>query len=345
MSVRGVLVTCVIAVFLVGATDNALAASPTETLRDFFAEGSRILKDPAVRDNPETGLAAVRRLVDRLLDARRAASQALGSEWDRRTAQERREFEGLFAGFIERSYLAQLVARVRGQGEVRVTYLDESTAGDTAIVNTTLTVGAASAIPFQYRMTRSGDRWTVNDVVVDGVSLVDNYRAQFQRVMSRVSFTGLLKLLREKSGLLATAAEAAPPAPQPAQAPQAAPVAQAAPALTPVEPVASTPPIARPAAPAAAEGPGPLQPAPAAPASASAAADKAYWVQIGAFRDPDAAQRLIQRLRSLPTALSTTAASLWRVRVGPFVDRASALSTLRRLERQGFRPFLAEPGS
>lgn len=329
MIARAVIAGVMIVALGVGAHGDCFALGPTETLRDFFAEGSRLLKDPALRDDPEAGLSAVRRLTDGLLDVRRAAGQALGREWDQRTVPERAEFVRLFAEVIERAYLAHLVARLHGQDEVRVTYLDESIAGDTATVATTFAAGAAPATSLQYRMARIGDRWTVHDVVVEGVSLVENYRAQFRRVLSRVGFAGLLTELRDKGGPLVIAA---------------APADAAPPATAAAESIVSTVVVASVASPPVTQAqwtPAPSPPPAASPAPLSAATNNAYWVQIGAFRNLEAARGLTQKLASLPVALSTTAESLWRVRVGPFGDPAAARSVLRQLERQGFRPFVA----
>ena len=178
-------VVVVMSVFASATVAGAGAA--TEALREFFAAGSRILMDPALSDNPEAGLDAARRLIHTVFDVRDAAAQVLGREWDARTPDEQTEFLGLFAGLMERAYLAQVVARLHGDDGVRVSYVDETLAGDTAIVGTTVAPRAGVTIPFQYRMARAGERWTVHDVVVDGISLVENYRAQLARVIRRSS--------------------------------------------------------------------------------------------------------------------------------------------------------------
>ena len=299
---------------VLASANLAGAGAPTEALREFFAEGGRILMDPAVRDNPEAGLAAARRLIRTVVDVRDAAAQVLGGEWEARTPDEQAEFVRLFADLMERAYLAQVVARLHGEDGVRVSYVDETRAGDTAIVDTTVEPRAGVTIPFQYRMARTGDRWTVRDVVVDGISIVENYRAQVARVIRRSSYAEMLSVLRARSSLAVAAGPAAESPPGVAPTPSSLPAA-----------IASAPSVGAPIVRHA-----PIQTA------------NAYWVQIGAFQDESRASRLIERLGSFRTTIAAAADSLVRVRVGPFPDRTAAISASRELARRGFRPFIVE---
>jgi phospholipid transport system substrate-binding protein len=346
------------------ASPNAAGAGPpTDTLREFFAAGGRILMDPTVRDDPEAALAAARRLVHTVFDVREASAQVLGREWAARTPAEQTEFVRLFADLMERAYLAQVVARLHGEDGVRVDYVGETVTGATAIVDTTVEARGGGVIPFQYRMARTADHWMIRDVVVDGISMVANYRAQFARVIRRSSYAEMLDLLRERSSLAVTAVAAAespratPPPPAPrvtslSAAPRAAspvtaqPVAFSSPMAAEPKPVsAPTPIIATAPPPPPANSPPPH--AVVTPVSRQARAPmgttaNAYWVQIGAFRNFGSAQRLIEQLGALRSAIATAADPLFRVRVGPFVDRTAAASALRQLEGRGFSAFIVE---
>jgi phospholipid transport system substrate-binding protein len=81
-----------------------------------------------------------------------------------------------------------------------IQYLDESVNGPDARVASRLVTAKGSEVKVDYRLHRADERWTVYDVVVDGVSLVENYRTQFSRLIQRTSFAELLKTLRAKAG-------------------------------------------------------------------------------------------------------------------------------------------------
>ncbi|MBI4636204.1 MAG: ABC transporter substrate-binding protein [Candidatus Rokubacteria bacterium] len=348
-------------VLLVG--QGASAGPPTDRLRDFFVEANRILNDPATEDEPRERLNAIRRMVSDIFDFRGAAQLALGSHWRARTSAEREEFIRLFTDLLERGYLSRVASRARVNGGVIIRYLDESIEGDLATVVTAVESRDGGEIPLEYRMVRRGARWAVRDVVIDGISVVDNYRAQFQRVLHGASYPELVAQMRAKTSR--------PPA---APSPPAASVATARP---PVEPPAVAP------NPGEAPGERRLDPSEhevpkdasvvagsragteryqeaqtaAVPASnrhapvAVTTTATSWWVQVGAFRNYDAASRLAARLleRRLPVSIGpvTTPAdhrgeSLLRVRVGPFSDRAAAASELRELRATGYKPFIAE---
>lgn len=310
---------------VLGSADLAGAGAPIEALRAFFAEGHRILLDPALREDPEAGLAAARRLIRTVFDVREAAARVLGAEWDARTPEERAEFVRLFADLMERAYLAHVVARLHGEDGMRVSYAGETREGDTAIVDTTVEPRAGVSIPFQYRMARTAGRWVVRDVVVDGVSVVDNYRAQAAYVMRRGSYAEMVTMLRERSSLT-VAAGPAPESPRVTSPSAGSAESSAPPELTPASgAMASTRSVAAPS----------VRRAPTQTA-------RAYWVQVGAFQDEFRASRLIAQLGSLRTTIAPAADSLLRVRVGPFPDRAAAVAAARELEQRGFRPFIVE---
>jgi phospholipid transport system substrate-binding protein len=401
---RARLAAIVFAAAVWASADVADAGAPTDTLRDFFAAGARILLDPGVRDDPEAALAAARRLVHGVFDVHEAAQQVLGREWTARTAAEQREFVRLFGDLVERAYLAQVVARLRGEDGVRVAYVGETIDGATALVDSVVEGRGGEAVPFQYRMARRGERWMIRDVAVDGVSLLDNYRAQFARSIRRSSYADTIALLRERSSLVLAQVPAAatppaawpdPPAREPglARTPPghsgaAGTHAVTAPPVSPARsdsmsaptPAAASRSVSAPS-PAVAADPGavtaatpravapeprsasltpfvvtapPAPPAIIPPVHPVATRDtrpsragletvtSAYWVQIGAFRDAGRARRLIAQLGSLRAAIATAADSLVRVRVGPFVDRTAAASTLQQMEGRGFRAFIVE---
>src|SRR6266540_711499 len=164
---------------------RAWAGTPTSEVRGFLARAVSIAEN--VELAPRERLDSVHRMLADAFDFRGAAELALGQHWRARTPAERREFVPLFADLLERSYLSQIKARVKLDGSVKIDYLGESVKGTHATVQTVVRREGREDVPFDYRMIRRGKRWLVRDVVIDGVSLVENYRAQFAKTRSSPS--------------------------------------------------------------------------------------------------------------------------------------------------------------
>jgi phospholipid transport system substrate-binding protein len=186
--------------------------SPTGTVEAFFARTNTVLQSVDPAHGIETPRQAIRDLVNEMFDFRAAAAVALGSVWLSRAPEEQDAFTRLFAVLLERGFVAMIGSKVSVSGGVRIEYLGESIDGESASVATTLLTRGGQEIPVDYWMVRRGDRWKVRDVVVDGVSLVMNYRAQFTRVLAAYPYAGLIAKMQAE-----TPSEAPPVASLPAQ--------------------------------------------------------------------------------------------------------------------------------
>jgi phospholipid transport system substrate-binding protein len=195
-----------------GAT-RAWAAAPTDAMRDFFGAVNVELTDPRTEDQPLERLRAIRRHVDYIFDFREAAMLALGREWTARTHVEQNEFVALFADLVERSFVWRLAGKASVDGGVKVQYVGETVAGDTAIVEADVAARDGNDLKLEFRMVRRADRWVVRDVVMYGVSTMENYHAQFQRVVRDSSWRDLMSQMRAKVGAPAVAVQVAPLAP------------------------------------------------------------------------------------------------------------------------------------
>jgi len=179
------------------------AGPPTESLRATFTEANRIITDPATAARPHDRLQAVRALFSRAFDSSGAAEEALGSQWRTRTASEQKEFTSLFAGFVQRGFVYWLasVAEVDdGSGGITVRYLREAVERDRAVVRTAIGRRGGREVVVDNDMIYLDKRWLMRDVTIDGISLVTNYRAQFDRVIRGSSYRELVARLRVKTG-------------------------------------------------------------------------------------------------------------------------------------------------
>ena len=180
--------------FVVAVAMPALAGAPTDQLRQRVDEVIKVVDDPALSGKLAERHAAVRKIAEGVFDYPATAQRALGVHWNARTPQEREEFVQLFADLLARAYIGKIDLY---QGE-KVRYADETIAGDQATVKTRIVTKRGSEVPVDYRMHAQNGRWLVYDVVIEGVSLISNYRTQFNKVVQTESYQSLLQKLKAK---------------------------------------------------------------------------------------------------------------------------------------------------
>lgn len=183
----------VAATLLVSVSGHSAAVSggPIDQIRGHVDEMYRLVSntsDPA--SGSQTG---VRKVADRMFDWPEMARGALGKHWQGRTPSERDEFVRLFAAVFERAYLS----KIQLADAEHFTYLGEAIDGEHATVRTTVTAKNGSVIAVDYR-TRVGEggSWRVYDLNTEGISLVGNYRTQFNSIIARSSYSELVKRLK-----------------------------------------------------------------------------------------------------------------------------------------------------
>ena len=174
----------------------AAAGAPSDQLK---TQIDRVLKTLDNPDLKKEGRArdrrrAVRQIANDIFDFGETARRSLGRHWQPRTPAEREEFVQLFADLLERSY----ISRVELYGGEKIQYLGDSTEGDQAKVQTKLVTKGGSEIPIEYRMHRKGERWLVYDVIIEGVSLIANYRTQFNKIIQTSSYQELVRKMKTK---------------------------------------------------------------------------------------------------------------------------------------------------
>lgn len=155
--------------------------------------GDQALKDPARKTERRVKLEAI---IGQRFDYAEMAKRTLASQWKRLSPEKQQEFVSLFQQFLANSY----ADNVDGYSGEQVEYLKEREKGEFAEVQTKV-VSPKVQIPLDYRLLKKNGEWRVYDVVIDGVSLMKNYRGQFSRIIDTSSFEGLLDKLRTKVDL------------------------------------------------------------------------------------------------------------------------------------------------
>lgn len=192
--------TAVVALVLGGAT-FALAGVPTDTVRDYTDAVVRVLEDPALKvdDRRAERRAAVRKIAIDIFDVQETARRALGPHWQQRSPEERAEFVQLFADLLERTY----INKIDLFGGERLKFTEEKLDGDHAIVRAKVITKQGTEVPVEARMiNRSGNRWQIYDIVIENISLIGNYRSQFDRIIRASSYGELAKRLRTQGAFL-----------------------------------------------------------------------------------------------------------------------------------------------
>lgn len=174
----------------------AWAVTPIEQLKGSIDKIIPILEDPTLKGDAKLKerRAAIRRVANDVFDFTESAKRCLGPHWERRTAEERQEFARLLGDLLERAFASRLEQYA---GE-RMQYIGESVDGNLATVKTRIITKSGAELPVDYQVLRRGDRWLVYDVWIEGVSLMNNYRVQFNKIIQTSSYEDLVRKLKAK---------------------------------------------------------------------------------------------------------------------------------------------------
>ena len=196
MTPRRALTVAAALLVAVSLQPRAWAGEPAEQLLAGIDRVLQVLDDPAMKPEAKAAerRAAIRRIASDIFDIEEISRGTLGRHWQVLTEVERAEFVQAFGDLLKRSYFM----KIDGQSVEKIALVGEAIDDDQAIVRTTIKTRQGTEIPVDYHMTRRGDRWRAYDVAIAGVSLVANYRSQFERVIQRTSYQHLVKQVREK---------------------------------------------------------------------------------------------------------------------------------------------------
>jgi phospholipid transport system substrate-binding protein len=174
----------------------ASAGVPTEQLKGAVERVLKTLDDPMYKG--ETKLAerraAVRKIANEIFDFAEIAKRSMARHWQPLSEAQRTEFVGLFADLLERSY----ISKIETYGGEKIQYTAERMDGDYSVVSTRIVTKNGTEVPVDYRMVKRSERWLVYDVSIEGVSLVSNYRTQFNKIIQTTSYRELVSKLRNK---------------------------------------------------------------------------------------------------------------------------------------------------
>jgi len=189
-----VLVMCL--VLVAGGATLAWAGEPTEKIKATTDKILGVVRDPALKGaaKEKERRALIRKAVDERFDWNEMARRSLARHWEGRTEDEKKEFVPLYADLVDRAYMS----KVEGYSGEKVKYEGETVDGDYATVNVRIMTQKGQEISVEYRLRKKGNDWLIYDVSIEGVSLVNNYRTQFNSIISQSSYASLVKQLKAK---------------------------------------------------------------------------------------------------------------------------------------------------
>ena len=186
-----------VALLVLALGPGAMAGPATDRLKPEIDRVIATLDSPALKGNGKAAerRQAVRNITDGVFDWTEMSRRALARHWAARTPAEQQEFVGLFRDLLERAY----VSKIEKYSGEPVAFVGESAEGDQATVRTKITTKQNQDVPIDYRMVRRGDRWLIYDVVIENISLVGNYRTQFDGIIKTSSYAELVRKLKART--------------------------------------------------------------------------------------------------------------------------------------------------
>jgi phospholipid transport system substrate-binding protein len=176
---------------------SAHAGVPTEQIKGTVDKAVLVLKDPRLKPAAKTKerREQLRQILFARFDFTEMAKRALGSNWRRRTPQEQDEFVRLFTEILERAY-ADIIESYTDE---KIVYLNERVEGGFADVGSKILTSRGEEYSVNYKAHLVSNEWKVYDVIAENISLVNNFRSQFNRVIANSSYEELLRRLRDKA--------------------------------------------------------------------------------------------------------------------------------------------------
>jgi phospholipid transport system substrate-binding protein len=165
--------------------------TPTEDVRSSVEAVIALLRDDQLdRDSRRDRM---REVIDKRFDFRAMSQRTLATNWKKASDAEKQKFTELFAELIQNSY----VSKIESYTNETVEYPAEKKNGRKAVVNT-LIITSSAEIPVNYKVYQKDGTWLVYDVIIEGVSLISNYRSSYQEIVKKDGFDGLLAKMEEK---------------------------------------------------------------------------------------------------------------------------------------------------
>jgi phospholipid transport system substrate-binding protein len=193
---RNIIFYLTLAMFMVLSTRPGSAGQATDQLKQAVDQVLVILNDPTLRGTAKTQerRQRIKEIIFSRFDFSEMAKRSLGAHWQKRSPEEQKQFVQLFTSLLEDAYLGNLESY---NGE-KIRFLNERRDDNYTQVDTKIVNDKGEEFALNYRLQNVNGDWKVFDVVIENISVVNNYRAQFNRVLSRSSYAELVEIMKQR---------------------------------------------------------------------------------------------------------------------------------------------------
>jgi len=185
-------------IFLLIIPPLAYSAASSEMLKEYMNKVLEVLRNPDLKGEPgrKVKREKVRSISEEVFDFTELSKRSLGQNWNKLNPDQQQEFIKLFKSLLETVYADKITSCT----DERIIFKEEITLSEKTVEVPTVIVAKTSEIPINYRLLQEKGRWRIYDVVIEGVSLVNNYRTQFREILANKTPEALLDILRKKVG-------------------------------------------------------------------------------------------------------------------------------------------------
>ena len=190
------LVVCITSCFFVFGNSILFAGDPGKLVMDTIDKGLVVLKEPSLKGNDKVNERRQKlwETISHIFNFEEMSKRALGQHWKKRNDEEKKEFVGLFTNILKDAYIGKTDAY---SGE-KVILMKERVDKEYATVQTKFILNTGSELVVDYNMLNNSGEWKIYDVIIEGVSLVNNYRSQFNSILIKSTYNELVKRIKEK---------------------------------------------------------------------------------------------------------------------------------------------------
>jgi phospholipid transport system substrate-binding protein len=192
------LLRLVLIIVLVHVPISAYAGSPIETVKGHVDKVIDVLRDSALKGGSGEKIRKdkIRLISEKMFDYTELSRRTLGLNWNKFNTEQQKEFIELYKSILEGAY----IDRIMSYTDEKIIFNKENPLSEKTVEVQTTILTKKADIPIFYRVILKGGEWRVYDVIIEGVSLVSNYRSQFSQILANKSPEGLLDTLRKKTG-------------------------------------------------------------------------------------------------------------------------------------------------
>lgn len=171
-------------------------ATPTDDVKKTVDEVVRIVSDKEMKRNEVKRRQALKKTISVIFDYSEMAKRSLGKHWTVRTPAEKKQFADLFATLLENSY----ASKIESYNNEKIVYIKEIVEDEEhSVVKSKVVTAARDEFALDYHLFKHEGKWMVYDVIIEGVSLVSNYRSQFNKIITSNGYNALVKKLQSKN--------------------------------------------------------------------------------------------------------------------------------------------------